>query len=95
MSEPKYNVMYTNRFYKDYKLAMKRGFDVLKIDEIVRKLAMDEKLPAKNKDHVLSGDWSGYRECHVDPDWLLVYKKEEHVLILTLFRTGTHSDIFG
>ena len=65
------------------------------LDDIIRKLARGEALPDKNKDHDLSGDWVGHRECHILPDWLLIYKIDESVLVLTLTRTGTHSDLFG
>ena len=81
MKETKYTVKYTTSFKKDYKRAIKRG---LKIE-----------LPDKNRDHDLSGDWAGHRECHILPDWLLVYRIEDDVLVLTLARTGTHSDLFG
>lgn len=59
------------------------------------KLAGGEQLPEKNKDHALTGNWTGHRECHIQPDWLLVYRIENDLLILTLARTGTHSDLFG
>ncbi len=58
-------------------------------------LAMGETLPAQNHDHDLSGNWTGHRECHILPDWLLIYRIEDDVLVLTLTRTGTHSDLFG
>ena len=61
--------------------------------EIVTLLAKGEALPEKNRDHNLSGNWIGHRECHVLPDWLLIYRIEENVLVLTLTRTGTHSDL--
>ena len=88
MKETKYTVKYTTSFKKDYKRAIKRG---LKIEL----LSMGEPLPDKNRDHDLSGDWAGHRECHILPDWLLVYRIEDDVLVLTLARTGTHSDLFG
>jgi len=74
---------------------MKRHLDINLIDDIIRKLANGEELPAANKDHTLSGNWIGYRECHVQPDWLLIYRLDDDVLVLTLTRTGTHSDLFG
>ncbi|MBR4907427.1 MAG: type II toxin-antitoxin system YafQ family toxin [Acidaminococcaceae bacterium] len=74
---------------------MKRNMDMDLLDDIIRKLARGETLPDKNKDHDLSGDWVGHRECHILPDWLLIYKIDESVLVLTLTRTGTHSDLFG
>ena len=88
-------IVWTTRFKKDYKLAMRRHMDMDLLDDIIRKLARGETLPDKNKDHDLSGDWVGHRECHILPDWLLIYKIDESVLVLTLTRTGTHSDLFG
>lgn len=95
MRETKLTVKFTTQFRKDYKLAMKRGLKISLLENIVSLLAQGESLPDKNKDHALSGDWSGHRECHIQPDWLLVYRVEENVLVLTLARTGTHSDLFG
>ncbi len=95
MRETKLTVKLTAQFRKDYKLAMKRGLKISLLENIVSLLAQGESLPDKNKDHALSGDWSGHRECHIQPDWLLVYRVEENVLVLTLARTGTHSDLFG
>ncbi len=89
------DIIWTNQFKKDYKLAMKRHLDIKLLDDIVRKLVACEPLPEKNKDHALTGDWTGHRECHIQPDWLLVYRIEKDLLILTLSRTGTHSDLFG
>ncbi len=88
------DVIWTSQFKKDYKLAMKRHRDIDVLDDVIRRLAAGEALPDKNRDHALSGDWLGHRECHVAPDWLLVYRIEEDLLILTLSRTGTHSDLF-
>lgn len=95
MNKAKYTVKPTTQFKKDYKLAMKRGLDIKLLDDVIATLAMDMPLPEKNKDHALTGNWNGHRECHVLPDWLLVYRIEEDVLVLTLSRTGTHSDLFG
>lgn len=95
MRETKLTVKPTTQFKKDYKLAMKRGLKINLLEDVVALLAMGETLPEKNKDHSLGGDWAGYRECHVLPDWLLVYRVENDVLVLTLSRTGTHSDLFG
>ncbi len=89
------DIVWTTRFKKDYKLAMKRHLDIELLDDIIRALSRGETLPEKNKDHELSGDWAGHRECHIQPDWLLVYRIEDDVLVLTLARTGTHSDLFG
>ena len=93
MNETKYEVKRTTRFKKDYKSAEKRGYDLTEMQKIVTMLANDEPLPEKNHDHALTGDWLGYRECHIQNDWLLVYLKEPDVLVLTLTRTGTHSDL--
>ena len=89
-----YDIVWTNQFKKDYKQAMKRNKNISLLDEVIRKLANGEKLPAKNRDHDLSGAWIGYRECHIQPDWLLVYRLDGDVLLLTLTRTGSHSDLF-
>lgn len=88
MRASKYTVKPTSQFKKDYKLAMKRGLDISLLEDIIAKLALGESLPEKNRDHALSGNWNGYRECHILPDWLLIYKLEDNVLILTLARTG-------
>ena len=88
-------IVWTTQFKKDDKLAMKRHMDMDLLDHIIRALSRGETLPERNKDHSLTGDWVGHRECHIQPDWLLVYRMEEDVLVLTLARTGTHSDLFG
>lgn len=95
MRETKYTVKYTTSFKKDYKQAIKRGLKIELLEQIVALLAMGTPLPAKNRNHELSGDWTGYRECHILPDWLLVYRIKNDVLVLTLARTGTHSDLFS
>ena len=95
MRKTKYIVKPTAQFKRDYKLAIKRGLEIDLLENIVGALAMGESLPEKNKDHALSGNWAGHRECHILPDWLLVYRIEDDVLVLTLTRTGTHSDLFG
>ena len=84
----------TSKFKKDYKAAIKRGLDISLLEAIIKKLANQEPLPPENRDHQLSGNWTNFRECHILSDWLLVYKTEIDVLVLTLARTGTHSDIF-
>ena len=91
----KYIVDFTTQFKKDIKLAKKQGKDTDKIFEVVEKLANDEVLEAKYKDHCLTGDYKDCRECHIEPDWLLIYKKYESELILMLVRTGSHSDLFS
>lgn len=87
-------VTWTNQFKKDYKLAMKRGLPIDELDNVIRMLAESDSLPEKYKDHELSGNWKGFRECHVQPNWLLIYYIYDNNLILSLIRTGTHSDLF-
>lgn len=95
MTETKYIVKTTTQFKRDYKLAVKRGLKIDLLKDIIAALAMGEKLPEKNKDHALTGNWVGHRECHILPDWLLIYRIEDDVLVLTLARTSSHSDLFG
>ena len=95
MRKAKYTVKPTTQFKKDYKLAMKRGLDIGLLESVISDLAMGIPLPEKNRDHPLSGNWAGHRECHVLSDWLLIYRIEGDVLVLTLSRTGSHSDLFG
>lgn len=87
-------VVWTAKFKKDYKLAIRRHLDISLLDDVIRMLAMGEALPAKHRDHALGGDWVGYRECHIQPDRLLVYCVDADILVLTLVRTGSHSDLF-
>ena len=87
-------VILSNRFKKDLKLAKKRGCDLDLLDDIVTKLANLEPLPPNNRDHDLSGIYEGFRECHISPDWLLIYRVDGSELLLFLFRTGSHSDLF-
>ena len=89
------NIVWTTKFKKDYKLAMKRHRDINLLDDIIKMLSKGEALPEKNKDHELTGNWIGHRECHIQPDCLLIYRIEDDVLVLTLTRTGSHSDLFG
>ena len=84
----------TTQFKKDLKRIRKRGYDLSKLDEILQKLRAEEPLPEKKRDHDLTGDYKGFRECHVEPDWLLVYAVDKERIILTASRTGTHSDLF-
>jgi mRNA interferase YafQ len=88
-----FDIIWTSQFKKDYRLALKRNLDINLLDEIIRKLSRGEPLPEKNRDHALTGNWNGYRECHIQPDWLLVYRIQTDLLVLTLIRTGTHSDL--
>ena len=94
MRKTKYTVKPTTQFKKDYKRAMKRGLKIELLEKVVELLAMGKALPEKNRDHELSGNWIGHLECHIQPDWLLVYRIVDDVLVLTLARTGTHSDLF-
>ena len=89
-------IEYQGRFKKDYKLAVKRGCDVKLLQEVITMLAENRPLPEKCKDHALqdSGEYKGMRECHIQPDWLLIYKIYNDTLILKLIRTGSHSDLF-
>lgn len=89
-----YNVRYTTKFKKDLKLVTKQGKNLDKLYSVVEKIANGEKLEKKYQDHILSGDYSGFRECHIEPDWLLVYKIDDDDIILFLLRTGSHSDLF-
>lgn len=89
----KYEIQRTTLFKKDYKRVQKRGYNIELLKEVITVLANGEELPPKNKDHALSGDWEGFRECHIQPDWLLIYRIVENKLILSLTRTGTHSDL--
>ena len=84
----------SNQFKKDLKLAKKRGLKIDKLREVINALAEQKKLDDRYRDHGLSGDYKGFRECHVEPDWLLIYRINEDVLELFLFRTGSHSDLF-
>ena len=95
MRKTKYIVKPTAQFKKDYKLALKRHLGVTLLEDVVAALAMGEPLAEKQKDCSLSGNWVGHRECHILPDWLLISRIEDDVLVLTLARTGTHSDLFG
>lgn len=88
-------IVWTSRFKKDYQLAVKRHLNIALLDDLIRALSRGEPLPEKHRDHELSGPWSGHRECHIQPDWLLIYRIDDDVLVLTLARTGTHSDLFG
>lgn len=90
-----YEVKFTTKFKKDLKLVERQGKKLDKLFEVVELLASGAELPPKNRDHNLSGDYEGFRECHIEPDWLLIYKKNESEIILYLVRTGSHSDLFN
>ena len=88
------DIVPSNRFKKDLKLALRRGYKISLLEDVVNKLASKEPLDDKYCDHLLTGDYGGFRECHITPDWLLVYQIRDNELILFLSRTGTHSDLF-
>ncbi|NLD11526.1 MAG: type II toxin-antitoxin system YafQ family toxin [Clostridiales bacterium] len=92
----KYIIERSSQFKKDFKQVKSRGCDLNELKEVIRILANDDNLPKSNKDHALSTskNYKGMRECHIRPDWLLVYSINKTTLILRLIRTGSHSDIF-
>lgn len=90
-----YKLVLTNKFKKGLKLAKKRGLDITLLETLVEKLLHGIPLEEKNKDHELKGNLKGFRECHIQPDWLLIYLIEDEVLTLTLVDTGTHADLFN
>ncbi|MBR5693920.1 MAG: type II toxin-antitoxin system YafQ family toxin [Fibrobacter sp.] len=89
-----YELLKTSRFKAGVKLARKRGLDISLLENVIEKLRLDQPLDAKHRNHELSGNFKGVWECHIQPDWLLLYLKDNGVLVLTLVDTGTHSDIF-
>ena len=89
-----YNLEQTGRFKKDLKLAKKRGLNMQLLDAVVTSLVLEGKLPPINKPHLLKGNYTGLWECHMQPDWLLVWEQNETIKLITLVRTGTHSDLF-
>ncbi|WP_311532435.1 type II toxin-antitoxin system YafQ family toxin [uncultured Anaerococcus sp.] len=90
----KYKIKFTKRFKKDLKQAKKQGKNIDNLFDIIEKIANDEILSEKYRDHSLAGNYKGTRECHIEPDFLLIYEKMEEVLVLSLVRTGSHSDLF-
>ena len=88
-----YDIKRTTQFKKDVKLMLKQGRDIQALLDVVELLRTDTPLPEQFRDHALSGNWFGKRECHLDPDWLLIYEKHANLLLLTLLRTGSHSTI--
>lgn len=90
----KYEIKPSNQFKKDLKLAAKRGYRIELLTEVIQKLADGETLDPKYKDHALTGNFGSFRECHIQPDWLLIYTVDDGQLLLLLARTGTHSDLF-
>lgn len=87
-------IKYHTLFKKDYKRIKKRGYDISRLEKIVELLANEVPLPEQFKDHNLSGNYNGFRECHIAPDWLFIYQVNNNELVLVLSRTGSHSDLF-
>lgn len=90
----RYKLEYGGKFVKDLKLAKRRGLDLAQLKTVTDMLQEGTPLPDKYRDHVLTGNYRGYRECHINPDWLPIYSRQETVRIVSLYRTGTHSDMF-
>ncbi|WP_307978496.1 type II toxin-antitoxin system YafQ family toxin [uncultured Acidaminococcus sp.] len=90
----KLEIIASNKFRKDLKLARKRGLKLEKLNAVVEMLANQLPLDIRYRDHALTGDYGDFRECHIEPDWLLIYRQDEDVLELFLFHTGSHSDLF-
>ncbi len=90
-----YEVKFTTTFKKSYKLMKKRGLNLNLLDEVIDTLRMGQRLDDRYRDHALSGNYHGFRECHIKPDWLLIYLLEDDILTLTLVDTGSHSDLFN
>lgn len=89
-----YHIKFTTAYKKSYKRAKKRGFNLKLLDDVIEELRQGNILAPKYRDHELRGNWAGFRECHIQSDWLLVYLVEADILTLTLTDTGTHADIF-
>lgn len=87
-------VRYHNQFKRDYKAIKKRGYNTELLEKTISALINEETLSVEYRNHALSGNYKGFMECHIQPDWLLIYKIEKNILTLTLSRTGTHSDLF-
>lgn len=87
-------IKFHKSFKQDYKRMKKQGADVSRLEAVLNILTREAALPAEYLDHPLRGNYAGYRECHITPDWLLIYKIEENELVLILHRTGSHSDLF-
>ena len=90
----KYALCYSTLFKRQRKLLIKRGYDITLLDGIIAMLANGEKLPEKHRDHALTGSRKGQRDCHVRPDWVLIYERNDGLLILLFCETGTHADLF-
>jgi mRNA interferase YafQ len=94
MNQKKYELEYGGKFLKDLKLAKRRGLNIQELVDVTDMLQEGKELPEKCRDHTLTGIYKGYRECHINPDWLLIYKKKDAIKVVSLYRTGTHSDLF-
>ena len=90
-----YKTVTTNRFEKDFQKAIKRGKDIKKLKKVMRTLSEGKALAPKYRDHPLKGKYRDHRECHIEPDWLLIYKIDIDRGLIIFERTGTHSDLFG
>lgn len=89
-----YDLVFSGQFKKDAKLCKKRNYDITLLEEVLIRLRKDGELPIVYRPHILSGNYSGYWECHIKPDWLLIWKHDDVNEIIYLERTGTHSDLF-
>lgn len=89
-----YSIRYTSKFKKDLKLVEKQGKNLDNLFKVIERLSHGEKLEPKYRDHFLTGQYTGFRECHIEPDWLLIYEINDTEIILLLSRTGSHSDLF-
>lgn len=89
-----YSLEFTKQYLRDLKLSRKRNLDEEKLNQLIRILISGEKIPAQYKDHILSGTFKGLNECHISPDWLLIYSRNKAIKLVTLIRTGSHSDFF-
>ena len=90
----KYALRYSTLFKKQRKLLIRRGYEIRLLDDVIAMLANGERLPEKHCDHALGGNRRGQRDCHIRPDWILIYERNDDVLTLLLCETGTHADVF-
>lgn len=93
--KPLYEIKTYKQYEHDVKRAIRQGLDIEKLLDVVRLLRQGKPLPAKFRNHLLTGDYKGFWECHISPDWLLLYQKDTEIRIISLYRTGSHADIFG
>ncbi|MBQ7853315.1 MAG: type II toxin-antitoxin system YafQ family toxin [Muribaculaceae bacterium] len=91
----KYDILFSNQFKRSYKRCIKRGYNKTLFEKVITILSESGTLPPRYKPHKLTGEWAGLWECHIQPDWLLIWEQRESELILILTDTGTHSDLFG